>query len=103
MSETNTSAPQDDASEPTTTQKVGAFDIRNFIGALIGLYGIILLILGLVAFNDMESARTGGINANLWAGIGMIVVAVIFLLWARLEPLKVEVPLDIAEDPEPGE
>lgn len=78
----------------THVEKVGAFDIRNFIGALIGLYGIILTILGLVAFNDVESARTGGVNANLWAGIAMIVVAALFMLWARLEPLKVEVQSD---------
>ena len=77
------------------TEKVGAFDIRNFIGALIGLYGIILTIVGLVGFNADESARTGGVNANLWAGIVMLVVGVLFMLWARLQPLTVTV----SEDP----
>lgn len=78
----------------THVEKVGAFDIRNFIGALIGLYGIILVVLGLVAFNEVEADRTGGLNANLWAGVGMVVVAALFILWARLEPLKVEVQSD---------
>lgn len=78
----------------THVEKVGAFDIRNFIGALIGLYGIILVVLGLVAFNEVEADRTGGLNANLWAGVGMVVVAALFFLWARLEPLKVEVQSD---------
>ncbi|CCH76687.1 conserved hypothetical protein [Nostocoides japonicum T1-X7] len=62
----------------------GAFDIRNFIGALLGLFGIILLLMGL--FGDTEEAKTGGVNANLWAGIALIIVSVIFLTWARLRP-----------------
>jgi LPXTG-motif cell wall-anchored protein len=69
-------------------KKVGAFDIRNVIGILLGFYGIVLVIMGLVA--DPELAKTGGINANLIAGIGLIVVAGVFLLWARLRPLVVQ-------------
>ena len=41
----------------------GAFDIRNFIGALLGLYGMILTLLGI--FGDKAYEKTGGINANL--------------------------------------
>ena len=65
----------------------GAFDIRNIIGGLIGLYGVILTLMGI--FGDKELDKTGGVNANLWAGIGMLVVGVGFLTWARLRPVVV--------------
>lgn len=83
------------------TEKVGAFDIRNFIGALIGLYGVILTILGLVGFDASESARTGGVNANLWAGLAMLAFGVLFMLWARLQPLTVTVAEDSSGDGPP--
>jgi len=85
----------------THTEKVGAFDIRNFIGALIGLYGLVLTGLGLFGFTAEESARTGGVNANLWAGVVMIAVAILFMLWARLEPLTVKVEEDPTGEAEP--
>jgi len=34
------------------------------------------------------------VNANLWAGIGMVVVAAGFALWSWLRPIIVEAPED---------
>ncbi|HYH24820.1 MAG TPA: hypothetical protein VD834_05670 [Blastococcus sp.] len=68
----------------------GAFDIRNIIGALIGFYGVVLVIMGLVANGEDEQAKTGGWNANLWTGIAMVVFALAFMLWSRLRPVVVE-------------
>jgi hypothetical protein len=65
----------------------GALDIRNIIGGLLSVYGVILLVMGLVG--DTASEKTGGVNANLWAGIGLLVVGVAFLAWARLKPIVV--------------
>ena len=67
----------------------GAFDVRNVIAALIGFYGVVLLIMGFV---DSEAAeeKTGGLDANLWTGVGMIVFALAFALWSRLRPVVVE-------------
>ena len=62
-------------------------DIRNFIGTLLGLYGIILTATGI--FGDTELQKTGGINANLWAGIFLLIVSAIFLGWAKLRPITV--------------
>lgn len=73
------------ANEPTKT--AGAFDIRNFIGVLLGIFGIILTIAGCIDYTPDEAERTGGIDANLWTGIGLIITAIVFLLWARLRPL----------------
>jgi hypothetical protein len=34
-----------------------------------------------------EIQKSAGVNINLWAGIGMLVTAAGFVLWARLRPL----------------
>jgi hypothetical protein len=91
------------ASRTGATHTAGAFDIRNFIGALLGLYGIILTLMGI--FADPAYDKTGGINANLWAGIVLLVMSAIFLIWARLKPIivpaHVETPDDDATRPAP--
>ena len=74
---------------------VGIFDIRFIIGGLIALYGVILTFLGLFDASDKELARGDGLNINLWAGLGMLVVGVAFILWARLRP--VIVPDDVED------
>ena len=66
----------------------GLFDIRNVIGALLGVYGVVLLLMGI--FGDTEGAKTGDVNANLWAGIGLLVVGIVFLLWGWLRPVVVD-------------
>ncbi|MFC0672424.1 hypothetical protein [Brachybacterium hainanense] len=78
-------------------ETAGAFDIRRFIAALTGLYGLILTALGLFAFDAAESAKTDGLNANLWAGIALIVFSALFFAWAKLDPIRM-----IVSDNEPG-
>ena len=72
----------------------GAFDIRNFIGALLGLYGVILTLLGI--FGDKAYDRTGNVNANLYAGIVLLLISAAFITWARVKPIIVP------EDVEPA-
>jgi len=57
---------------------------------LIGFYGIVLILIGLVADSAAQRARTGGINANLWAGILMAIVAAAFVVCVRLRPTVTE-------------
>ncbi|MBF6326995.1 hypothetical protein [Nocardia transvalensis] len=64
------------------------FDIRTIVGALLGCYGVILVVTGLVGETAEERARAGGWNPNLWAGIGMVVVALAFVAWVVLRPVK---------------
>ena len=78
-------------------QAAGAFDVRNVIAALIGFYGVVLVLLGL--FGDREGEKTGDVNANLWAGLAMLVFAAAFALWSRLRPILVEEPAE-RQDPE---
>lgn len=73
----------------TGQHTVGLFDIRFIIGGLIGLYGVILTLLGLFNASDEELARGDGLNINLWAGLGMLVVGILFVAWARLRPVIV--------------
>jgi drug/metabolite transporter (DMT)-like permease len=65
----------------------GALDIRNIIGGLLGVYGVILVLMGL--FGNKELDKTGDWNANLWAGLVLVVVSAVFLTWARLRPIVV--------------
>jgi hypothetical protein len=74
------------------------FDLRRIIGALFVVYGLLLLILGL-GDSQAEIDRAAGVNINLWAGLGMLVVGVLFLVWAFTRPLGAE--LREAEEGEP--
>lgn len=82
------------------TRPSGALDIRNFIGTLLGLYGLILTATGI--FGDPELQKTGGVNANLWAGILLVIGSAIFLGWARLRPITVVHHIDSDEAPRLG-
>jgi drug/metabolite transporter (DMT)-like permease len=75
--------------KPDRRHTAGILDIRNIIGALLGVYGVILVLLGL--FGDKEGDKTGDVNANLWAGLALVVVSVVFIAWARLRPIRVPV------------
>ncbi len=74
----------------------GAFDIRNIIGSLLAIYGVILTLMGL--FADPETEKTGGINANLYAGLALLVVGVGFIVWSRVKPVVVPDDVPHVED-----
>jgi hypothetical protein len=65
------------------------FDVRRLIGALFVVYGVILVILGL-GESDASIEKSAGVNVNLWAGLGMLVLGLLFLAWAFLRPLSEE-------------
>jgi hypothetical protein len=62
------------------------FDLRYLIGGLFTVYGVILM----VANFFVSNAKAGGIRINLWLGLGMLILGLLFLLWARMRPLRVE-------------
>lgn len=69
----------------------GAFDIRNVIGALMGLYGLVLLISYLVLDPGVSSDGAAKDSTyNLWAGVAMVVVAAFFFAWSKFKPVKIE-------------
>ncbi len=71
-----------------TKHSAGIFDIRVMIGLLLLIYGIILGATGLLA--DPAYDKTGGVNANLIAGIALLAVGAFFTLWAKLAPIVVD-------------
>ncbi|MGK8360440.1 cell wall anchor protein [Corynebacterium amycolatum] len=80
------------STQKTQNKKAGAFDIRNVIGALLGLYGLILMLayLFLDAGVNPETNEAKQPLYNLYAGIALIVVAVIFFVWTKIRPTVVE-------------
>jgi prolipoprotein diacylglyceryltransferase len=63
------------------------FDLRVLIGGLFTLYGVLLTIYGFFT-SQAEIQKAAGINMNLWLGIGMLVLGVLFLIWVRVSPLQ---------------
>jgi H+/Cl- antiporter ClcA len=85
------------------------FDIRNIVGALLAIYGVLLTIAGFVPailgdHNDPAAAndRTDlyiGTDANWWVGLILLAIGVGFFAWALLRPLRPEV---LASDEAPA-
>ena len=70
----------------TQPLKADLTDIRIIIGAALGLIGVFLLIIALVATGPEQLAKTGGINGNLWSGLGLVVVSLAMVIWWKLNP-----------------
>ncbi|MDO5031127.1 hypothetical protein [Corynebacterium sp.] len=79
-------------SSPSSPQRAGAFDLRNVIGALLGLYGIILLLCSFLLDPGINPENNIPKNSsdNLWAGLAMLAVAAIMMAWAYFKPIVVE-------------
>jgi hypothetical protein len=79
----STGASQED--EIAAARAANRFDIRRIIGALFALYGIVLLITGIVGSHKVKT-KAAGINIDLWVGIGMLVFAAVMIAWALWRP-----------------
>lgn len=77
------------------------FDIRNIIGALLAIYGVLLVVAGLVpglviAHRDAPAEGNKvdlyvGTDANWWVGVVLLAVAALFITWAALRPVVVDI------------
>ena len=95
--------PTSDEMRPKDAPKSAAaklFDLRILIGALFTFYGVVLTIYGFFT-SDEEIAKSAGIHINLWLGMGMLILGLLFLLWARLAPVTHEPPPERAFDRPP--
>lgn len=72
--------------------KAGALDVRVIIGSLLGLFGAVLLVTGLVngSSND-DPPMSDPDHLNLYVGIALLLAALFFIGWSRLRPLLVPV------------
>src|SRR5215218_4340987 len=76
------------------------FDLRRIIGAVFTVWGLLLILLG-VTEGDAEIDKAAGVNINLWAGLGMLVLGLLFLAWAFARPLGEELREAGEGDPSP--
>ncbi|MEV6163112.1 hypothetical protein AB0L71_14510 [Streptomyces sp. NPDC052052] len=63
------------------------FDIRRIIGGLFVVYGVIVTIAGINP-SDADLKKAEGVHINLWTGLAMLVLGLLFLLWLKLRPMK---------------
>jgi hypothetical protein len=84
-----------------TNKLTQLFDIRNVIGALLGIYGVVLTIAGLApgllrerdkGTSDNPVDLYFGTDANWWVGVALIAVAAVFFAWAALRPVTAVAP-----------
>jgi hypothetical protein len=62
----------------------GGLDLRLPIGGLFVMLGLVLAGYGIATNSDAaQYAKSGGLNINLWWGVVMLVVGILFLLGAR--------------------
>ena len=84
-------------------QAANLFDLRRILAGLFLLYGILLTILG-ITDSAAEVAKAAGVRINLWAGLGMIALALFFAAWSLLRPLSAQLAEEeAARDEQPGE
>jgi energy-converting hydrogenase Eha subunit E len=74
-----------------------ALDLRRIIAYLFLVYGIILTITG-ARDGHAAIAKAQGVRINLWTGLGMIGIGLIFLAWELARPLPVSRPTDDSAD-----
>jgi uncharacterized membrane protein len=70
-------------------KRVHLFDVRTIIGALMLLYGVILL-LASFGTSEADKAKADGINANLWVGLALLVFGAVMVVWAVTQPIVVD-------------
>jgi hypothetical protein len=81
--------PISDEDEAEAVRKANLFDIRRLIGALFAVYGVILVVLGLVGSHAVKH-KADNINIDLWTGIGILVFAAFMIAWAFARPVTPE-------------
>ena len=77
------------------------FDLRRIIGGLFVLYGVVLTIVGLTD-SAAEVHKASGLRINLIAGLGMLALGIIFLIWAFTRPLGRQLREEERASQQPG-
>jgi drug/metabolite transporter (DMT)-like permease len=75
------------------------FDLRNIIGLVLLVYGVICVVMGL-ANGSADRQQAAGVPINLWTGVPLVVLGLLFFLWNRVSPRPVG---DLVHDEESEE
>ena len=84
-------------SEPVPASKARLFDVRRVIGGLFVIYGLLVGAIG-VFDPPAQIDKAQGVNINLWAGVGMLVLGALFLIWQWVRPAEVPSGGEQADD-----
>jgi hypothetical protein len=74
-----------DVDEVVAARAANRFDIRRIIGGVFLLYGVVLVITGIVGSHAVKH-KAAGINIDLWSGIAMLIVGALMIGWALWRP-----------------
>ena len=88
---TTPSTGADEEEEMRAARIANRFDIRRIIGGLFLLYGVILVIVGIVG-SEADKNKAAGINVNLWTGLAMLVFGALMVTWALTRPVEPNPP-----------
>ncbi|MCU1510035.1 MAG: hypothetical protein JWR53_1764 [Glaciihabitans sp.] len=84
MSKTNDdSLTAEERARVTSTRR---FDLRRILGGLFVLYGLVVTVIGILNAAS-DSRQTGGIAINLWAGLAMLALGILFFVWDHFAPV----------------
>ena len=83
-----------DEQKADTARAARLFDVRRVIGGLFTVYGVIVTILGIFD-SQAEIDKAAGVRINLWIGLAMLALGLLFLLWQWLRPAEPPEPSDI--------
>jgi drug/metabolite transporter (DMT)-like permease len=78
-----------EVSEERLERATNLLDVRKIIGGLLGVYGAILFVAGIVG-SDADKEKAAGVNVNLWVGIALLLASAVFWAWALTRPLSEE-------------
>jgi hypothetical protein len=78
-----------DVDEVKAARAANRFDIRRIIGALFCLYGVVLVVTGVVGSHTVKT-KADGVNIDLWTGLAMLLVGVLMIVWALTRPVVPE-------------
>jgi hypothetical protein len=84
----------DQTAKAETARAARLFDVRRVIGGLFTVYGVIVTTLGIFD-SQAEIDKAAGVRINLWIGLGMLALGLLFLLWQWWRPAEPPPPSDI--------
>lgn len=84
----------DQTTKAETVRAARLFDVRRVIGGLFTVYGVIVTFIGIF---DSQAAidKAAGVRINLWIGLGMLALGLLFLLWQWWRPAEAPPESDI--------
>ena len=65
---------------------ISLFDLRKVIAGVFLVYGVVLVIVGIFGSHE-DKTKAAGININLWVGLAMLVLGLLFVAWSLWRPL----------------